>query len=166
MQIGDECDVVFQDPNNGNKSIECKAQLVECGNYAQTKNPKDDYALLKVVYRDITKVVKACNIGSSSSCRASDNIYIEGYPNGSYQKNTGIIASNQDQDFFEVTAGAWHGASGGALLDTNGNLIGVILSINQQVSLVGTIHFSPISTYAIKIDLVKSTLQSKGHQIL
>ena len=165
MQVGDFCDVVFHDPNDGAITLECRAQLIECGKYAMTKNPIDDYALLKIVYRDITKIIKECPIGTSSTCRASDNIFIEGFPNGNYRKDDGIISSNQDRDFFAVSAGAWHGASGGALLDKNGNLIGIILSISQQVSLVGTIHFSPVSTYAYKIDKVKSIIASKGHQI-
>lgn len=165
MQVGDFCDVTFEDPNDGTQTLQCRAQLIECGPISQTSNPLDDYALLRIVYRDITKIVKPCSLGTSSNCKASDNIFIEGFPNGKYKKDVGIVASNQDKDFFEVTAGAWHGASGGALLDKNGNLIGILLSITQQVSFVGTIHFSPVSTYAFKIDKVKSILASKGHQI-
>ncbi len=99
------------------------------------KDSNVDIALLKISnFGKITQV----NIGNSDLINIGDKVYVVGYPFGIGPSVTsGIISGtdrvgfniNQYEDYIQVDATFNRGNSGGALLDKNGNLIGINTSV-------------------------------------
>lgn len=164
MALNSTCSVEFQDPNNPDGIvIETEAELMAIGKYLPDKNPEEDYALLHLKNLNGDKIAKACGIGMSNTVKVSDKIKIIGYPAGTYSNTEGTISNitggvSQIKELFAVDAKAWHGNSGGALLDQNGNLVGIVIAIGA----IQTINDG--QTYALKIDKVQSVLKAKGFQ--
>ena len=164
MALNSTCFVEFQDPNDPDGIIiETEAELMAIGKYLPDRNPEEDYALLRLTQLNGDKLTKACTIGMSNSVKVSDKINIIGYPAGTYSSTEGSISNitggvSQVKELFAVDAKAWHGNSGGALLDQNGNLVGIVIAIGA----IQTINDG--QTYALKIDKVQSVLKGKGFQ--
>lgn len=165
MGLNDMCAVVFEDPNSVSQQyIYAKAELLAMGNWNPSSKNIDatqDYALLHITTIDASKHSTPCNLGNSSNIKVSDKIKVVGYPGGTYSYTEGVVSSIKGaemSDMFDVSATAWPGNSGGALLNTNGNLIGIVV-------LKGTWDVNDGKTYAIKIDKIKKELIAKGFQL-
>ena len=165
MELNDVCEVVFQDPNNPDgMTVFAEAEVMVKGNWnTQTPDPNQDFAVLHIKSIDASKYVTPCSIGSSTNSKVKDQITVEGFPAGVYMATDGIISSLAATDVYKnlytVDAKAWHGNSGGALLNKNGQLIGVVTMIG------GLNGLNDDQTYVLKIDYIKSQLSLKGHQL-
>lgn len=165
MFIGDECSIIFQDPNNvGGAEIPAIAELVAMGAYLPDENVTEDYALLKIKYLNASRIANPCNFGNESMAKPGDAITVEGFAAGTWSTTKGTISNIkggvlESNDLYVVDAKAWHGNSGGALFDQNSNLIGIIIA-------GGTLNgYNDDQTYAIKINKVKAALSAKGFQL-
>lgn len=165
MQIGDMCTIEFQNPNDANsRNVSVQAELVALGNYHQN-SPEEDFALLKIHYIDASKYAQQYSMNANlSSLKVGDDVTIEGYGGGAYMQTSGKICNmtggaTQLNDLYVADAKAWQGNSGGALLDKNKQIIGIVIAggILQGIN--------DGQTFAVKIDRVKSSLQSKGFQL-
>ena len=172
MEKGETCDIeFFQDPNNMDNKICAKARLEHKGNWDpqidefNSKNAGEDYALLAVINFDVKKYSKPCQIATNlASVTVSDKISLEGYPGGAYFKTDGTInnvngGAHKDPNFFVVSAGAWHGSSGGALLDEHNNLLGILTSGGIVVG------ENAGQNFVLKIDHVLNKLKQHGFVI-
>jgi S1-C subfamily serine protease len=169
MNISDYCDIEFQNPNNTDEKVYARAELLYKGNWQPNTitaaNCLEDYALLNVSLIDPKKISKPCQIlNNLQGVRVLDPIFVEGYPSGVYSKTNGTINNVnggvlEDNNFFIVNAVALGGNSGGAMLDANGNLLGI-------VTMTGTIPgISAGQTIALKIDYIRKELAKHGFVI-
>ena len=169
MNVSDYCHIEFQNPNNTNEKVYARAELLYKGNWQPntftSANCLADYALMNITLIDPHRISKPCQIVKNlASVKVANTISVEGYPNGVYSKTAGTVNNVdggvlQDKNFFIVSAGAWGGNSGGALLDANGNLLGI-------VTMTGTIPgISAGQTIALKIDYIRKELAKHGFVI-
>ena len=166
MQIGDLCTIEFQDPNNSTGiSLVAEAELVAMGDYFKNQSPEEDFALLRIQRIDASKYAQAYPINSNlASLKVGDVVTVEGYGGGAYMQTSGALCNISGgmtdlKQLYVVNANAWHGNSGGALLDKNKQVIGIIIAIG---ALQG---YNDGQTYALKVDKVITTLRSKGFQL-
>ncbi len=169
MEVGGVCSIEFQDPNDMDNKIYAQANLLYKGNWNQNilsvEYWKEDYALLAVVNLNVKNYSDPCQIATNlSSVKVSDKISVEGYPNGVYSKNEGTINNVnggflKDKDFFIVDAGVWPGNSGGALLDVNKQLLGIVTNRGPASS-----DFNG-QVIVLKIDYVLKELAKHGFVI-
>lgn len=166
MEIGDVCTIEFQNPNdNGVRNISAHAELVAMGNYFPNESPNEDYALLKIHYLDASKYAQKYSINpNTSSVKVGDNITLEGYGGGAYMYTSGQICNisggaTEIKDLYVADAKAWKGNSGGALLDKNKQVIGIVIAIGAKQG------YNDSQTYALKVDKVISALRAKGFQL-
>ena len=165
MVMNEVCDVEFQNPNEPNQSILAEAELVSKGKYAvNLSNVDEDFALLHIRSLDATKYVTPCAFANVKGAKVGDEVAVEGFPAGVYSKTFGTINNVaggilNDKNIFVVSAKAWHGNSGGALLNASGQLLGIVTNI-------GIIEgFNDEQTIVLKIDYVKDALIKKGFQL-
>lgn len=166
MQIGDECTIEFQDPNNTTGiTFTAEAELVALGDYLKNQSPEEDFALLKINHKGASKYAQKYSINNNlSSMQVGDDVTVEGYGGGAYMQTSGKICNitggaTQLTDLYVADAKAWHGNSGGALLDKNKQVIGIVIAGG---ALQG---YNDGQTYALKIDKVVSALRSKGFNL-
>jgi V8-like Glu-specific endopeptidase len=167
MQIGDKCTIEFQDPNNatGGVKLTAEAELVALGDYYKNESPEEDFALLKVQLIDASKYAQIYSINNNlSSIRVGDDITVEGYGGGAYMQTSGKLCNitggtTELKNLYVADAKAWHGNSGGALLDKNKQVIGIVIAGGILQG------YNDGQTYALKIDKVINTLRSKGFQL-
>ena len=133
---------------------EAKAMLV--GN-----DPDSDLAVLKIDLQNIT----AINIGNPNSARIGDVVLAIGNPFGVGQTVTqGIISAtgrysigiNTYENYIQTDAAINPGNSGGALIDADGNLLGINTAVLDNSGYTGGIGFAIPSDTAVKVmqDLV------------
>ncbi len=114
--------------------------MVECSDYFLVVNGKDtmeafvvdsnkaiDFALLRII--KVNKELNPIKLGNSDNLKLGQNIMIMGYPiNLGLVVNSGII-SKLDSNCILTDAVLNTGNSGGALIDINGNLVGINQSL-------------------------------------
>jgi V8-like Glu-specific endopeptidase len=166
MQIGDKCTIEFQNPNDtAGSNIVAEAELMCMGNYLQDPSPEEDYALLKVQIIDASKYAQAYSINNDlSSVKVGDEITVEGYGAEEYMLTSGNVCNinggtADSKNLFVVDAKAWHGNSGGALLDKNKQILGIVIAGGALQGL------NDGQTYALKVDKIMNELRSKGFQL-
>ena len=88
-------------------------------------DPENDLIILKV--RDIDKLVPTLNLSSNVSIHIGEAVYAIGNPKG-YEGtvSNGIVSGIRDTDkLIQMTAPISHGSSGGPVINSNGEVIGV-----------------------------------------
>jgi len=165
MGTNEICEIEFQNPNEPNSFILAEAELLSMGNYsAKPNNIDEDYALLHIKSMDATKYVTPISFANVSNAKVGDVVKVEGFPAGVYALTEGTINNVSggilnNKNIFVVSAKAWHGNSGGALLNANGQLLGIVTNIG---ALQG---FNDEQTLVLKVDHVKNELIKKGFQL-
>lgn len=167
MSINDKCEIEFRDPKGEKEVVYAEAEILAVGNFFPDYNPEEDYALLHVLHIDASKFAASCTIGSGDIA-PGEQVTIIGYPAGAYSLTQGTVSNVNGgllgehfniKDLYAVDASAWHGNSGGALLDSKGQLIGI-------VTLAGSFDgYDKGQTYALKVSKVKSILNGRGFQL-
>lgn len=160
MDVNDYCVITFVDPNStSGDEVRAQAQLLAYGDLR--KGDTQDYALLQIRALDASRFAQPYMVGNSKPVKVGDPIKVEGFPGGHYMKTDGTVSSimaEENPEFFVVSAGAWPGNSGGALLDKNNKVIGV-------VTLKGVGETNVGQTFVLKIDNIRKELLSKGFTI-
>ena len=123
-------------------------------------DPESDLAVIRIDARSLPVMV----LGSSDSARVGDVVLAIGNPFGVGQTVTmGIISAvgrnnlhiNQFENFIQTDAAINFGNSGGALIDTRGNLIGINSAIySQSGGSVGIGFAIPVSTAKSVMDAI------------
>jgi len=132
-------------------------------------DPETDLAVLRVNAEDLP----AISFGSSEALRVGDIVLAIGNPFGVGQTVTsGIISAlgrtglgiNTFENFIQTDAAINPGNSGGALIDANGNLIGINTAIFTRTGSSAGIGFAiPVSTAKMVLDqIVKSGAVTRG----
>ena len=132
-------------------------------------DPETDLAVLRVNAEDLP----AISFGSSEALRVGDIVLAIGNPFGVGQTVTsGIISAlgrtglgiNTFENFIQTDAAINPGNSGGALIDANGNLIGINTAIFTRTGSSAGIGFAiPVSTARMVLDqIVKSGAVTRG----
>lgn len=164
MSINDRCEIEFRDPKGEKDVVYAEAEILAVGKFFPSQNPEEDYALLHVLHIDASEFAKPCTIGSGDVA-PGEQVTIIGYPAGAYSYTQGSVSNVNGgllgehfnlRELYAVNASAWHGNSGGALFDSNNQLIGI-------VTMIGNIQgYNDGQTYALKISKVKNVLNGKG----
>lgn len=130
------------------------------------KDENNDIAILKVQGTGFSSL----NIASSSEVKTGDKVFTVGFPNidvqGTEVKYTeGSISSlsgiNNDFRYFQISVPVQPGNSGGPLMDSNGNVIGIVVSKLSDTKMLlykGTIPQNV--NYAVKSSFVLPYLKS------
>jgi serine protease DegQ len=123
-------------------------------------DPESDLAVIRIAARNLPVMV----LGSSEQARVGDVVLAIGNPFGVGQTVTmGIISAvgrnnlhiNQFENFIQTDAAINFGNSGGALIDTGGNLIGINSAIySQSGGSVGIGFAIPVSTAKTVMDAI------------
>ena len=132
-------------------------------------DPETDLAVLRVNADDLPSIT----FGSSETLRVGDIVLAIGNPFGVGQTVTsGIISAlgrtglgiNTFENFIQTDAAINPGNSGGALIDANGNLIGINTAIFTRTGSSAGIGFAiPVSTAKMVLDqIVKSGSVTRG----
>lgn len=119
-------------------------------------SPERDLALLRVkpasleIIRQELGKVPFLPLGDSDTVRRSDEVLALGYPlaQQSLKSTTGVV-SGREHNFIQLSAAINPGSSGGPLLNTQGQVIGINSSGVTQAQNVG---------YAIPVSVLKSIL--------
>ncbi len=116
----------------------------------------NDIALLKA---DIT--AKGIAIENQAEAKKGSEIVVLGYPNVNIQGNSvkatfGNINDNRgitgDVRHYQISAAIQHGNSGSPLVDSKGNVVGIVVStLNQSAMLKATGSLTQNVNYAIKV---------------
>ena len=131
----------------------------------KNESPEEDFALLKVQLIDASKYAQVYSINNNlSSIKVGDDITVEGYGGGAYMQTSGKLCNitggtTELKNLYVADAKAWHGNSGGALLDKNKQVIGIVIAGGILQG------YNDGQTYALKIDKVINTLRSKGFRL-
>ncbi len=130
------------------------------------KDNNSDFAILKAQGTKFSSL----NIATSSEVKTGDKVFTVGFPNidvqGTEAKYTeGSISSlsgiNNNFRYFQISVPVQSGNSGGPLMDSNGNVIGVIVSKLSDIQMLlykGTIPQNV--NYAVKSSFVLPYLES------
>ena len=147
IEAADEIDVVLADGR--------KARATVVGT-----DPETDLAVIRIEARNLPVVV----LGRAESARVGDVVLAIGSPFGVGQTVTmGIISAlgrnnlhiNHFENFIQTDAAINFGNSGGALIDANGNLIGINTAIySQSGGSVGIGFAIPVSTAKSVMDAI------------
>lgn len=130
-------------------------------------SPERDLALLRLTPKSLEVVRAALGavpflpLGDSDLVRRSDEVMALGYPLGqqSLKSTTGVV-SGQEQHFIQISAPLNPGNSGGPLLNTKGEVIGINSAIIPGAQNVG--YMIPINDLKIvRDDLAKIRLLRK-----
>ncbi len=123
-------------------------------------DPETDLAVIKIGLRDLPVIV----LGEAENARVGDVVLAIGNPFGVGQTVTlGIISAlgrnnlhiNHFENFIQTDAAINFGNSGGALVDTNGNLLGINSAIYSQTGGSVGIGFAiPVSTAKSVMDAI------------
>ena len=122
-------------------------------------DPETDLAVLKIDLKNLPSIT----IGRSESLRVGDVALAIGNPFGVGQTVTmGIVSAvgrnnlniNQFENFIQTDAAINFGNSGGALVDTNGNLLGINTAIYSQTG--GSVGIG----FAIPVTTAKDVMES------
>ena len=152
---------------------DCSAIKVQNG--AQTgvaakiaSDAKNDLAILKAPIRD----AKPLFFRDGSRIRRADTVLAIGFPyNGllSTEPNVAIGAVSalagigDDTRFLQISAPIQPGNSGGPLLDTSGNVVGVIVATMNALTVLKVTGSVPQNVnFAIKSDIARVFLETKG----
>lgn len=125
-------------------------------------NPEKDLALLQLrpdaagLVRQELGAIPYVVLGDSDSIRRSDEVLALGYPLGqqSLKSTTGIV-SGRERHFIQTSAPLNPGNSGGPLLNTNGQVVGVNSAIIAGAQNVG--YAIPINDLKIILDDMHET---------
>jgi len=153
LNCGDKCLIVFNSSDDENtKPVRVYAEIEVLGN---ENSINEDYALLHIL-GDPSKLAKALNLGDATSAKTRDEVYAIGYPDGVYSATKGIISNakggqSENNDIFMVDATCNPGNSGGALVNVNNQIIGVVIA--KHIT-------NDNQAYAIKINKIKKDLQT------
>jgi serine protease DegQ len=154
VEAADEIEVVLAD---GRKA---KAKLVGT-------DPETDLAVIKIELKQLPAIV----LGNVESVRVGDVVLAIGNPFGVGQTVTmGIVSAlgrnnlhiNHFENFIQTDAAINFGNSGGALIDTNGNLLGINSAIYSQTG--GSVGIG----FAIPVSTAKTVMESiikSGHVV-
>ncbi len=130
-------------------------------------SPERDLALLRLTPASVELVCSLLGsipylpLGDSDAVRRSDEVMALGYPLGqqSLKSTTGVV-SGQEQHFIQISAPLNPGNSGGPLLNTRGQVIGINSAIIPGAQNVG--YMIPINDLKIvRDDLAKIKLLRK-----
>jgi len=132
-------------------------------------DPETDLAVLRVEAKDLP----AATFGSSDSLRVGDIVLAIGNPFGFGQTVTsGIVSAlgrsglgiNVFENFIQTDAAINPGNSGGALVDANGNLIGINTAIfSRSGGSMGIGFATPVSTAKMVLEqIIKSGTVTRG----
>ena len=139
---------------------ETRAQLVGT-------DPESDLAVLKIELDQLT----AITVGEPSKARVGDIVLAIGNPFGVGQTVTqGIISAtgrwnlniSEYENFLQTDAAINVGNSGGALVDTEGRLLGINTAILRESEFLGQSEFSVGVSFAIPADSAMNSL----HEII
>ncbi|HEX8603642.1 MAG TPA: Do family serine endopeptidase [Pseudoduganella sp.] len=154
VEAADEIEVVLAD---GRKA---SARLVGT-------DPETDLAVIKIDLKQLPAII----LGNVDSAKVGDVVLAIGNPFGVGQTVTmGIISAlgrnnlhiNHFENFIQTDAAINFGNSGGALIDTNGNLLGINSAIYSQSG--GSVGIG----FAIPVSTVKTVMESiirSGHVV-
>jgi serine protease DegQ len=154
VEAADEIEVVLAD---GRKA---SAKLVGT-------DPETDLAVIKIELKQLPAII----LGTVESARVGDVVLAIGNPFGVGQTVTmGIISAlgrnnlhiNHFENFIQTDAAINFGNSGGALIDTNGNLLGINSAIYSQTG--GSVGIG----FAIPVSTAKTVMESiikSGHVV-
>ncbi|MBB3223766.1 Do family serine endopeptidase [Pseudoduganella umbonata] len=154
VEAADEIEVVLAD---GRKS---SAKLVGT-------DPETDLAVIKIELKQLPAIV----LGNVDGAKVGDVVLAIGNPFGVGQTVTmGIISAlgrnnlhiNHFENFIQTDAAINFGNSGGALIDTNGNLLGINSAIYSQTG--GSVGIG----FAIPVSTAKTVMESiikSGHVV-
>lgn len=161
IEVNDQIEVKFVNPNNNDEVIYTTATISYKGWTGNKQNTEDDYALLILDNPNINSIATPCPLGSSKDEKVGNKVYVEGYPNGVYSKTEGIINNvnggvSENKDVFVVSAKAWPGNSGGALLNDKNSLIGIPTKVGAHFNIQD-------QTFCVKIDRILLELRKKGY---
>jgi serine protease DegQ len=156
VEAADEIEIAFLD---GKKLL---AKIVG-------SDPDTDLAVLRVEAKDLP----AITFGSSDTLRVGDILLAIGNPFGVGQTVTsGIVSAlgrsglgiNTFENFIQTDAPINQGNSGGALIDTRGNLIGINTAILSQTGgSIGIGFATPVSTAKMVMEqIIKSGTVTRG----
>lgn len=140
MMVGSRCQVEFQNPDDiSAEAVPVEAELIAKGKFLPGEDFEEDYALLKILYLDASKLATPCALGTASKVKKQDPVWVEGYPNGYYSSTDGIINNikggiTKSSKILVVNADAWSGNSGGALKDANTNQSLGIVTMGGELS--------------------------------
>lgn len=122
-------------------------------------DPETDLAVIRIALKDVPVMV----LGRAEQARVGDVVLAIGNPFGVGQTVTmGIISAlgrnnlhiNDFEDFIQTDAAINFGNSGGALIDTNGNLLGINAAIYSQTG--GSVGIG----FAIPVSTAKSVMEA------
>jgi serine protease Do len=133
--------------------------------------PDADIALLKVTKEDLDSIKKSLGripflmIGDSDQLQRADPILVLGYPLGQMhlKSATGIVSGREfleNSSYIQITAPINPGNSGGPLLNNQGHVVGIAISIVATAQNVG--YAIPVNKLTVIIeDMLKTRLLRK-----
>jgi serine protease Do len=136
--------------------------------------PGRDYALFKVSgYNNLPSL----RLGHAADLQVGDNLYVDGFPGTVTGNNafttqsqaaptftSGLLSASRTSvdhvPYLQTQAPAFHGNSGGPVLDTQGNVIGTLIagSTDQTGALVSGYMF------VLPVGIIRSVLADHGIQ--
>jgi len=113
-------------------------------------DPKNDIAILKIVDTSFIALAPIPYTFKKSESDVAESVYTYGYPEDSpvygYGKLTSANGLNGDSIDYQISVPLNPGNSGGPLIDSRGNVIGVVRATQTQME---SVHFAVKSSYLL-----------------
>jgi TPR repeat protein len=132
----------------------------------------DDFVDLALIRANFSRRKKPLTLRSGRGIRLGDSILVAGYPlsnilGNSVRITTGSVSSlsgiGGDRITYQISAPIQPGNSGGPVLDGNGNIVGVVVSKLDAMSVASQIGDIPQNVnFAISLGMLKSFLDANG----
>jgi S1-C subfamily serine protease len=150
---------------NGAKSIKVVIQGKECDARVIAKDQNNDLAIIKVDGLTLSPL----RLGKSSDQKVGDDVFTTGFPDpeiqgenvkltrGSINAASGI---RDNTSMFQVSVGVHGGNSGGPLVNSRGEVVGVIVSKLGMKYFLATSEMPQNVNYAVKSDFLALLLET------
>ena len=132
----------------------------------------DNFVDLALIRANFSRNRKPLSLRSGRGIRLGDDILVAGYPLSNILGNnvritTGSVSSlsgiGGDRITYQISAPIQPGNSGGPVLDENGNIVGVVVSKLDALSVASQIGDIPQNVnFAISLGMLKSFLDANG----
>lgn len=125
----------------------------------------NDLALLKGEFKDVGKIAV---FRSGRGIRLGDDIIVAGYPLQDYIRTglnitKGSVSALPSTSYIQITAPVQPGNSGGPLLDTSGNVVGVVVARLDALKMVRSTGTLPQNVnFAISGGIIRAFLDSRN----
>jgi len=130
LKIGDQVDIIFEHSKNKFQTKATVKFISPSSIHSSNGMVPAEYFLTDIAVLEVSAItdIEPLVLGESDAVQNLDEVILIGYPNGDYSISKGNINSDKYQglNLFKLDATSNPGNSGGPLLDSQGNIIGVI----------------------------------------